>query len=124
MNAKQHYTAYAAIQASREENRTVSVNVDDQWGEEDIERLYVEADEVGGEDGVLEAWGEDWRVVVDLNGVLDIEVNDSGWCVRCYAGGRWWPDEEAQDEIARGVAPAFNALQMCRYKNHRGEWHN
>lgn len=38
------------------------------------------------------------------------------------AGGRWWPSDEAQDEIQQSDDPEATALRICVDAPMRGTW--
>lgn len=45
------------------------------------------------------------------------------WTVRDEDGGRWWPNEEAANQIATANDPSVEALQICTDEPMRGKWH-
>ena len=54
---------------------------------------------------------------------FEARQNDLGWYV--FDGGQvWWPNEDAQAEIAAAEDPEEAVLAMCTNSPMRGEWHN
>jgi hypothetical protein len=58
----------------------------------------------------------------EMGKTLSAENNIHGWYVDDSDGGRWWPDDEAQEEIQRNDDPAARAVALCRDEPMRGEW--
>lgn len=56
------------------------------------------------------------------NANLTAEENADGWSVVDPAGGRWWPHEDAAEEIGSSADPAAAAVTMCDASPMRGRW--
>ena len=87
------------------------------------------------------AYGEDWGDYLDARAqALVHEVatgydeeepaepsltaveTDGTWAVDDAAGGRWFPGDDAADEIAASNDPAATAVRICREQPMRGDW--
>jgi len=55
---------------------------------------------------------------------LTAEKSDNGWNVNDSDGGSWWPNDNAQTEIATSSSPAEAAVAMCDSQPMRGDWHS
>lgn len=53
---------------------------------------------------------------------LIAETLDNTITVRDLDGGRWWPSEEALDEIRASADPEAEALRICDEEPTRGRW--
>lgn len=108
---------------------------------EDIEALCAEAASAGDVaqvevcqralEGDADAIAECGRVIEsaramddDRSGNLFAEYLADGWSVVDPAGGRWWPDDDAREEIERAEDPGSAALRICRVEPMRGRWHS
>lgn len=63
--------------------------------------------------------------IVDDAGVgapLTAEVLHDTWTVGDASGNRWWPSDEAAEEIAASDDPAAAAMVMAYEQPMRGEW--
>lgn len=49
------------------------------------------------------------------------EINGE-WTVLDTDGGRWWPSDEAAEEISASDRPDVAALRICADEPMRGEW--
>lgn len=85
------------------------------------------------------AYGEDWgdylgaraQALVhevatgydeDEPGLTAVET-DGAWAVDdAVDGGRWFPGDDAADEIAASNDPAATAVRICREQPMRGDW--
>ena len=56
-------------------------------------------------------------------GLTAIETTD-GWAVSDIDGGRWWPSDEAAEEIAASADPAACAVRIADAEPMRGTWHS
>ena len=50
--------------------------------------------------------------------------NIYGWSVVGLSNERWWPSDEAQEEIQASDDPAQAALEMAMTQPMRGTWHD
>lgn len=53
---------------------------------------------------------------------LIAEMTDDTMTVRDEDGGRWWPSDEALDEINASDDPEAAALRICEKEPMRGVW--
>ena len=89
------------------------------------------------------AWGDDWTEYLDSSAqafvfevatgydedeeptepVLTAIETDGTWAVDdAVDGGRWFPGDDAADEIAASNDPAVAAVRICRETPMRGTW--
>lgn len=50
--------------------------------------------------------------------------NVYGWHVIDLAGGVWWPDDDADEEINASDDPARTARRICDEQPMRGKWYD
>ena len=62
------------------------------------------------------------EIAAGVSGATVAIATADGWSVADPAGGRWWPSEDAQAEIAAAPSPADAAVVMCDTDPMRGEW--
>lgn len=51
-----------------------------------------------------------------------VEFIDNTYTVLDTEGGRWWPNNEAIDEINSSDSPEQTALRICKEEPMRGHW--
>lgn len=53
---------------------------------------------------------------------LAVSVCHDTYTVADECGGRWWPSDEASEEIDASAEPEATALRICTEQPMRGEW--
>lgn len=53
---------------------------------------------------------------------MTADLCDDTWTVVDSEGGRWWPSDEAADEIAASNEPAATAVRIATNEPMRGQW--